>query len=263
MRIGENKNITPATTGYLYVTRSHPKFTELGKKWYTISDDDRLIKVIPKDLTLDPLSLCIWYMDDGTKEKGKNRCRIATNGFKDEEVLFLRDRLMFDLGLESKVIHNVKCEPMLEIGGYTAYKKLYDLTSSCTQWNCFSHKLEAPKLSIPLSGENHPRSKLTSKQLDLIAELYASGVRQKELAKQFGVKRNTLSAALNGVSWKSKSFPKIGGTKGERNPRAKVNLEQVNVIRSLKGEYSYSQIASQYGISKGAVSSIMNFRSWK
>ena len=45
-------------------------------------------KVIPKDLTLDPISMAFWYMDDGSlihTDYQKDRARFAVCGFSDED----------------------------------------------------------------------------------------------------------------------------------------------------------------------------------
>jgi len=47
---------------YRFTTRSLPELTTFYKKFY--SDGQ---KVVPQDLLLDPLSLAVWFMDDGCK----------------------------------------------------------------------------------------------------------------------------------------------------------------------------------------------------
>jgi recombination protein RecA len=51
-----------ARIAYRFTTRSLPELTPLFKWFY--SDKH---KVVPKDLALDPLSLAVWFMDDGCK----------------------------------------------------------------------------------------------------------------------------------------------------------------------------------------------------
>ena len=47
---------------YRFTTRSLPELTEIYKKFYTMGK-----KIIPNDLILQPLSLAVWFMDDGCK----------------------------------------------------------------------------------------------------------------------------------------------------------------------------------------------------
>lgn len=52
-----------ARIAYRFTTRSPPELTPLFKRFY----DGSKRKVIPIDLTPDPLSLAVWFMDDGCK----------------------------------------------------------------------------------------------------------------------------------------------------------------------------------------------------
>ncbi|TSC57861.1 MAG: LAGLIDADG homing endonuclease type 2 [Candidatus Peregrinibacteria bacterium Greene0416_19] len=49
---------------YRFTTRSLPVFTQYHEWFYR---DGR--KCIPADLTLDPMTLAVWFMDDGTKSR--------------------------------------------------------------------------------------------------------------------------------------------------------------------------------------------------
>lgn len=47
---------------YRFFTKQHPDITKLYNKFYKNGR-----KIIPKDITLDSLSLAIWFMDDGSR----------------------------------------------------------------------------------------------------------------------------------------------------------------------------------------------------
>lgn len=49
---------------YRFFTRQHKEFTELWEKFYKEGK-----KVIPRGFTLTPLSLAVWFMDDGSRTK--------------------------------------------------------------------------------------------------------------------------------------------------------------------------------------------------
>ncbi len=49
---------------YRFTTRQHPQLTQIMHKFYKHGR-----KTIPKDLELTPLSLAVWFMDDGSKTK--------------------------------------------------------------------------------------------------------------------------------------------------------------------------------------------------
>lgn len=56
-KIGEKK-------AYRFFTREHPEIDELYQLFY---EEEK--KRIPKNFTLDPLSLAVWFMDDGSRTK--------------------------------------------------------------------------------------------------------------------------------------------------------------------------------------------------
>ena len=63
-------------------------------------------KIIPRDIQLTPLSLAIWYMDDGCYSD--NKCIIATDGFSQEEICFLQKLLFKKFNIKSSVKNKLK-----------------------------------------------------------------------------------------------------------------------------------------------------------
>ena len=57
VRRGNNGRIA-----YRFYTRQHPEITKIFSEFYTEKK-----KKIPDTLILDPLSIAVWYMDDGSK----------------------------------------------------------------------------------------------------------------------------------------------------------------------------------------------------
>jgi hypothetical protein len=49
---------------YRFYTRQHPEITELYRKFYFNRE-----KRIPEDISLDSISMAVWYMDDGSKRR--------------------------------------------------------------------------------------------------------------------------------------------------------------------------------------------------
>lgn len=58
-------------------------------------------KIFPEGLSLNPLSLAIWYMDDGCWTGRK--CVISTEGFDDASIARIQSVLQFRYGIESVV----------------------------------------------------------------------------------------------------------------------------------------------------------------
>lgn len=79
---------------YRFATRSLPEFTELYDLFY-----DRNNKEIPRQISLDPLILAVWFMDDGSKSR--NSVYLNTQQFSLADQQLLIKKLQEDLGIES------------------------------------------------------------------------------------------------------------------------------------------------------------------
>jgi len=69
-------------------TFSHPIFTELYKIWY----NSKGTKIVPKDIRLDPLSVAVWFCDDGSQDESRN-FTFHTNAFSKKECQILVNQL--------------------------------------------------------------------------------------------------------------------------------------------------------------------------
>ena len=81
---------------YRFTTRQHPELTELHTAFYGESK-----KSIPDNLTLDPLMLAVWFMDDGS------RCR-ASDVYLNTQQFALVDQerlqaMLASLGIKSSL----------------------------------------------------------------------------------------------------------------------------------------------------------------
>lgn len=63
--------------GYRFFTRSLPELTPFHKLFYKEG-----LKIVPKGMVLSPLTLAVWYMDDGSKSGGS--CYLNTQHFNNE-----------------------------------------------------------------------------------------------------------------------------------------------------------------------------------
>lgn len=86
-------------------TRNCPIITEYWKKWYP----DK-IKIVPRDIAFSPISLLIWFLDDGCVhfDKSKNcsvlRLDLSTMGFTKDENIFLSQKLSEYIKEEVRVL---------------------------------------------------------------------------------------------------------------------------------------------------------------
>lgn len=112
-------------------TSSNSIFTELRKKWYPNGK-----KIVPKDLELNPLSLAIWYIDDGCIKVGKRELTIATCGFNVADCRYLVLILMKCFDIESSVGYGnvifIKAKYI---------EKFIEIVRPFVSWKCYQYKL--------------------------------------------------------------------------------------------------------------------------
>jgi hypothetical protein len=72
-----------------FQTREHPEIEEIYQNFYKAGK-----KVIPKNFTLDPLALAVWFMDDGSKSKGSIYLNCQQFDWKSQRRLLHALRLM-------------------------------------------------------------------------------------------------------------------------------------------------------------------------
>jgi hypothetical protein len=89
--------------GTYFYTRVSPVFTELHKLWYPNG-----IKCVPQNIKLTPLTMLIWFLDDGwvnIKKTGSIQLGLATDGFLKTEVEYLA-KLLYERYEEYYGVHD-------------------------------------------------------------------------------------------------------------------------------------------------------------
>ncbi len=81
---------------YRFTTRSLPIFTSYFQRFYKNGK-----KNLPLDLTLDPLALAVWFMDDGARSRSSSY--LNTQQFTIEEQEFLQKLLWQTFSLKSSL----------------------------------------------------------------------------------------------------------------------------------------------------------------
>lgn len=83
-----------------FSTNSLPLFTH----WYNLFYKDKK-KVIPKNINeyLSPLTLAVWYMDDGYRRRDCNGVYLCTSCYKSSEQIVLQNALMKKFHLKSSL----------------------------------------------------------------------------------------------------------------------------------------------------------------
>ena len=93
---------------HTFYTRANSELGKLRMKFYPNEGEKRVPKDIA-DLLKDPISLAIWYQDDGTLDKRKGyhwNSRIATYCFTYEDCTLLKEAVLKNFGIEVSVCRN-------------------------------------------------------------------------------------------------------------------------------------------------------------
>ena len=81
---------------YFFRTRSLPLFTQWRNRFYKNG-----VKIVPKGISLSPLSLAVWFMDDGSCDK--EAAYFCTHSFNIQDLHHLQ-KILLGYGLESGLI---------------------------------------------------------------------------------------------------------------------------------------------------------------
>jgi len=108
-------------------TKQLPVFTEYHNKWYIEGK-----KIVPKDLILTPLTIAVWFADDGCikipKETNRARAVFCTNSFSYEETNFLANQLYEKYDIQGVIYEVQKKEQyIIEINRHKECIKLFNI----------------------------------------------------------------------------------------------------------------------------------------
>ena len=158
-------------------TKALAIFDPIRSEWYPNGK-----KIVPTTISLDPISLAIWFFDDGYNNVDDRQCTFATNGFIREECEFLCDRLN-ELDIKSYVKNTVN----VLVVRAESYKQLIDLIKPYMLWDCLSRKIQYRE-SKQISD---------SQALDIF-NMYEAGYTQKEIGLKMGRSPQAISNILRG-----------------------------------------------------------------
>lgn len=197
-----------SNTMYSVRTSADPFFTELAKVWYRydgkefIRKNNKIIKRLPSNISLTPLSVTIWFMDDGCNVP-ENRCvDICTQSFEPIEVETLVDKLR-EIDILSHIYLDSNKQPMIRVKT-CSYLDFIEMVKSNIHWSCFLHKTALDKYTSPnkAKGERIGISKLKEKDVLVILDLREQKYTIKAISDRFAVSTATISNIVNGKTWK-------------------------------------------------------------
>lgn len=195
---------------YVFNTRCNHLWNEIEKKWYVPRVDHHFFrrrKIVPLDLKLTPLILCVWMMEDGSNYSKDGNITLETQGFTPQEVDFLIARLDIDLGIKATKKKTKKKNQFRIFVGVKFQKKLIDIIKPHVEWDCFQYKLDDNYNKIHQSGANHSQSKLTEDQALKMISLRRFGKSISDLAKEFKTSKANVSLITSGERWKHLDNP--------------------------------------------------------
>jgi group I intron endonuclease len=159
---------------------------------------------------------------------------------------------------------------------FRSYVELFGYNISPTAGNSFGTK-HSEKTKEKKRGENNPQAKLTWFQVREIREKYLTGkYTQLNLAKEYKICQVSITSILYNKQWKDETlteeyFQKIRQLKRTRKcgvgfrANFKLTWDRVREIRKkyLSGDYTYSQLSSEYGVNNSNIERIINNKNWK
>lgn len=121
---------------YSFSTITHPYLLDLHKLCYP--NGKKVVSQHWLDL-LSPLSLAVWYMDDGSINKRYGTIVLCTNSFSTEEQLLIIDYLLSRWNIEAKLELRRNNQYVIRINSSQRYR-FFDIVSSHIP-DCMSYKL--------------------------------------------------------------------------------------------------------------------------
>lgn len=159
-------------------TVCYREFKSQLERWYPGQGK----KVVPRDLTLTPLSVAHWLCGDGSGSPKGGLC-FYTNGFTKGDVDFLVSRLRIDLGVYSIVAKNARGEHTIQV---SRVEQAFSLAEQVRPFipDCFQYKLRHVRHQLP-----RPVGKLPP---EAVREIRISSVAKTKLASKFDVSVSTI-----------------------------------------------------------------------
>jgi len=239
---------------YTLTTKTLNFWKKLEKQWYVPRTDHHFFKrrkIVPDNIKLTPLTLCVWHMEDGSNNQIDGNVELNTQGFSIEEIDFLINRLKEDLGIQSKP---KKSNEQFKIYiGIKSYSDFIEMIKPHVEWDCFKYKVDTSGYDkVAQIGEDHSQAKLKNKDIDKMFKLREKGWMQKDIAKKFKVSKTMVSRTLSG------DMHKHSGKKLETTRKPRVTKDQKLEIITLNEQGMFQkEIAGRLNINQSTVSRII------
>jgi hypothetical protein len=192
-RILEGRKIK-SSGGHLLYTPAYIELKAERERWYP-----KGTKLVPGDVSFDPLALAYWFCGDGTYDK-QGALFFCTNGFLKKEVEVLAAGLV-KLGVEARRIPTPgrPFEHRIAVTQRDAALKFKELIEVHVP-ECCEYKLAHVRGTLSSKELSSLRRKLTDKQVERVRTAREKGVSMPEMATKFNVSITTLYNTLRRVT---------------------------------------------------------------
>lgn len=119
-------------------SRTHPDIKAQRQRWYPNG-----VKIVPKDVTIDPVCLTMLYIGDGHIHKVRGNITISTLSFSEEDNKFLSEQMLENLGINSRVISTKKGQSYLYFSRPNAVEFL-KIIGNKSPVKCYDYKFLVP-----------------------------------------------------------------------------------------------------------------------
>jgi len=179
--------------GYRYTSKKYDDLKEYADRFYP----DGAKKLVPRNIRITPLSLKMWYIDDGTLAPFGRSSQIVfcTDSFLKEDVGFLVDKL-HDIGFSVKYY---ACRNRVRMNSSSVQDFLdYIGKPTGVVEDCYGYKWR-PILNLDKNGRvRRAGDKLSD---EAVREIRLSDLSQSKLSKRHGVGSSTIWRIKNGQAY--------------------------------------------------------------
>ena len=176
---------------YVYLrTRSYAELATERARWYVAVGAK---KRVPHDVRITPRSVAHWFCGDGHGGDSSGVIGFCTNGFSEDDVEFLIERLMTNLGVYTTKYRQRQGQWHVKLSRKDAAFKLAEIVRPYLP-DCFLYKLQ----SVRLPQARSARRALSAQRISAIRERFLCGAQISVLAHEFGVSWDVAERAAKG-----------------------------------------------------------------
>lgn len=187
--------------------------TQLEKKWYlrdsennyTYNSLGRRIKIVPSDLKLSPLSMAVWYMDDGTLCVTNRQAWLYTMGFTHNECWFLIELMKKTFNINYLNVVKIKNMYSILIKSRSFVDFIQIIKPNIT--DCMKYKVDLSLYKPPsiIYPEKNIKD-VTDETAVKIRELFTKGMTYKKISQIVDVNKWAVRKIIKGESHLDPNF---------------------------------------------------------